>query len=176
MISAIVLSPSLGAPAPSPRAAEALARSLSALVRAAVEGVLRDAAIVGAPGDALAQIADHAGCEFIVAESVGAGLTEALARARSETIMVLLGGYVMPGAFVGEVADFLMEADAFRGALLRAAPDTLLTRVAPGLARPVGLLAPRRLLPQQPRDWRELAKSVKSRRDFSFPAVRAVEA
>ena len=78
MVTAIVLSPSLGASAE--RAAEAVARSLAALVRASVEGIVRDAVIVGPAGDMLAEIANHAGCAFVEASSKAKVFRAPLAR------------------------------------------------------------------------------------------------
>ena len=173
MISAIILSPSLDAPAP--RASEALARSLSALVRAAVEGVLRDVTIVGTVGDQLPQIADAAGCAFIETAAARDGLAKALAQVRSDMVFVLAGGYALPGGFAQEASDLLLEAGLFRGALLRPAPTTFLTRLFPSLARPVGALAPRSLLQTAaPRDLGDLIRALKTRRGMAIRAVKAV--
>ncbi|MFV0281305.1 MAG: transposase, partial [Rhodoblastus sp.] len=73
MLSAIVLAPN-GADPLSARANEAVARSLGALVGAAVANVVRDACIVGAPQAGLAALADHAGCALIEDAHMGAGL------------------------------------------------------------------------------------------------------
>src|SRR5271157_1461649 len=105
MISALVLSPSLRARQPLPRASEAVARSLRALVRAAVEGVLRDVAIIGPGGDDLAVLADHAGCAFVETGSTKDGLTRAVAQMRANILFVLEGGYAPPSGFAEEVGD-----------------------------------------------------------------------
>lgn len=172
MVTAIVLSPSLGAPAE--RAAEAVARSLAALVRATVEGIVREAVIVGPAEDMLAEIANHAGCAFVEASSMAQGFPRALGQARSEVIFVLEGGYAPLTGFVEEAGD-LLRSGAFRGALLRRAPDTLITRIAPSLARAVGALAPREALrAETPRDLGELIRRLKIRHSLSIRAQRIV--
>jgi hypothetical protein len=175
MISALVLSPSLGAAQPHPRASEAVARSLGALVRAAVEGVLRDVAIVGPGGDDLAVLADHAGCAFVETGSSKDGLARAVAQMRANILFVLEGGYAPPSGFAQEVGDLLLDAANFRGALLRVAPDTLVTRLAPGLARPVGALALRNdIRSAAPRDLADLIRRLKIRRAMTVQAQRVV--
>jgi hypothetical protein len=174
MISALVLSPSLRASAPEPRASEAVARSLHALVRVAVEGVLRDVAIVG-PDDGLAELADAAGCAFIETGSTRDGLARGVAQMRADFVLVLEGGYAPPGRFAEEAGEFLLDPDRFRGALLRRAPHSVATRFAPGLARPVGALAPReKIAAAGPRDLAELIRLLKIPRSLSVRAQRVV--
>jgi hypothetical protein len=143
MISALLLSPSLSAAAPDPRAAEACARSLAALVRATMEGVVRDAALIGPAIDNLAPVADYAGCANIETSSLAEGLGRALKETRGDVVFVLEGGYAPASGFIVEASDLLLEGATFSGALLRRDPYNLPTRFAPGLARPVGLLARR---------------------------------
>lgn len=172
MVTAIVLSPSLGASAE--RAAEAVARSLAALVRASVEGIVRDAVIVGPAADMLAEIANHAGCAFVEASSMAQGFPRALGQARSELIFVLEGGYAPLTGFVEEAGDFL-RSGAFRGALLRRAPDTLITRLAPSLARAVGALAPRAAFQgEAPRDLGALIRGLKICQTLNIRAQKIV--
>jgi len=174
MISALVLSPSLNAAQPLPRAQEAVARSLGALVRAAVEGVLRDVAIIGPGGEDLAVLADHAGCAFVETDSTKDGLARAVAQMRASMLFVLEGGYAPPSSFAQEVSDLLLNTN-FRGALLRVAPDTLVTRLAPGLARPVGALALRNdIRSAAPRDLADLIRRLKIRRDMIVRAQRVI--
>ncbi len=172
MVTAIILSPSLAAP--SERAPEAVARSLASLVRASVEGIVRDALIVGPAGDKLADIADHAGCAHVEAANVKEGLARALAQARSEVVFVLEGGYAPLTGFVEEASDLLRAGD-FRGAALRRAPDTLMTRLAPFLAPAVGVFAPRAALRDAaPRDLAELVRRLKIRRTLTIRAQKIV--
>ncbi len=175
MLSAIVLSPSLRAGAKVARAPEAVARSLGALVRSAVEGLLRDVAIVGPASDDLAKLADHAGCAFIEASSAQDGLFRAFAQMRAEIAFVLEGGYAPPSGFIEEASDLFREAEHFRGALLRLAPDSLLTRLAPGLARPVGALVVRGgLKGASPRDLDDIIRQAKIRRALKVRAQRLI--
>jgi hypothetical protein len=175
MISALVFSPSLAAAAPEPRAAEALMRSLGSLVRATMEGVVRDAALIGPPGEELSTIADHAGCAFVEAANLGEGLGPALSATRGDIVFALEGGYVLPGGFIEEASDLLLEGAAFSGALLRRAPHDLATRLAPGLARPVGFLARRETLRgARARDLAALIRHVRPGRTLATRAIRTV--
>ncbi len=175
MISAIVLSPSLRAGQTVDRASEAVARSLGALVRAAVDGVLRDVAIIGPAGDDLATLADHAGCAFVEAASAQTGLALAVGRMRSEIVFVLEGGYAPSSGFTEEAGDLLLQPGDFRGALLRLAPDALLTRLAPGLARPVGALVPRKALTDAAaRDLADLIRRLNIRRSLNVRAQKII--
>ena len=173
MISALVLSPSLRA-APEPRAPEAVARSLNALVRLAVEGVLRDVAIVG-PDEGLAELADAAGCALIETGSTQDGLARGVAQVRADFVFVLEGGYAPTSGLAEEADEFLLDRERFRGALLRRAPHSVVTRFAPGLARPVGVLAPReKISAAAPRDLADLIRRLKIRRSLAVRAQRVV--
>lgn len=175
MVTAVVLSPSLGAAAPDERAAEAVARSLCALVRATIEGVVREAVIVGPAEEGLAEIADHAGCDLIEAASAAEGLARAIARARGEIAFVLKGGFAPQSGFVEEAGDLLLAADAFRGALLRRAPDSLLTRLAPQLAEPVGFFAGcAAIRAAAPGDLNQMIRRLKIRRTLESRALKVV--
>jgi hypothetical protein len=172
MVTAIILSPSLDAPAA--RAAEAVARSLASLVRASVEGIVREALVVGPAADMLALVAEHAGCAHLEAANVREGLARAVAQARSEMVFVLEGGYAPSQGFVEEAGDLLRAAD-FRGAALRRAPHSLTTRLAPSLARPVGAFAPRAAFRgEAPRDVAELIRRLKIRQTLNIRAQKIV--
>lgn len=174
MISALLLSPSLGA-APNPRAAEALARSLGSLVRATMEGVVRDAALIGRADDDLAGVADYAGCAYVEAATLAEGFARALSETRGEIVFVLEGGYATPTGFIEEASDLLLEGATFSGALLRRAPYNLATRFAPSLAQPVGLLAQRAALRgAQPSDLAALIRATKPSRTLNSMAIRTV--
>ncbi len=124
-------------------AREAIARSLSSLVDACVQGLIADAALVGPQGALLAAIADEAGATHIDAATAGEGLPRGLAAARYPDVFLLAAGHAIERGFVDEVVDALSFGDRARALVLRAAPDSLLTRLAPGLARPVGLIGKR---------------------------------
>ncbi|HEY8580469.1 MAG TPA: transposase [Beijerinckiaceae bacterium] len=120
-------------------------RTLAALVPAAIEGVVRDVLLAApAAGEALARIADHAGCEMVVAPPAEL-LAAAAARLKEPRVFVLRAGMAPQAGFIGELADLLAyRPDA--PALLRAEPRSLLTRLAPGLARPAACVVPRAAL------------------------------
>lgn len=175
MVLAVVLSPSLDAARPAARAAEAVARSLAALVRATVEGVVREAVIVAAVEDELADIANEAGCALVAAPSTREGLARAVAQSRSAVAFVIEGGFIPQSGFIEEASDLLLDPGAFRGAALRRAPDRLLTRLAPGLAEPVGALANCQALREAaPRDLPELIRRLKIRRTLNVRALKVV--
>ncbi|MCT8266970.1 glycosyl transferase [Afifella sp. JA880] len=72
-----------------PNDAQHLARSLTALVPAAVEGLVRDAYVVGARNDEeIEAVADAAGAELIGREA----LTEAITASRGEWLLLMEGG------------------------------------------------------------------------------------
>jgi hypothetical protein len=174
MISAVLLSPSLGV-SPNPRAAEALARSLGSLVRATMEGLVRDAALIGPASDDLAGVADYAGCAYVETATLAEGFPRAMSETRGEIVFVLEGGYATPGGFIEEASDLLLEGAGFSGALLRRAPYNLATRFAPGLAQPVGLLAQRAVLRgTQPLDLNALIRAVKPSRTLQAQAIRTI--
>jgi hypothetical protein len=175
MVMAVVLSPSLFAAAPASRAAEAVARSLCALVRAAVEGVVRDAIIIGKADDQLGEIANEAGCGLIEAPTAAEGFARAVAQSRSEIAFVLKGGFIPQNGFIEEASDLLLGAAAFRGARLLREPDNLLTRIAPGLAEPVGaFVLCSALRAAAPRDIKELILRAKIRQTLHVRAQKVV--
>lgn len=174
MVTAIVLSPSLGASTPHPRAAEAVARSLGSLVRGSVEGILREAIIVGPASDELEKIADHAGCGFIEAHSHQQALTGALAQARYDIAFMLQGGYGPQASFVEETADLLLNA-AFPGAVLRRWPEDFLSRVAPAFSPAVGVLVGRDKLQRATvRNFTQAVRQLRLRHTLSARAHRLV--
>lgn len=174
MVTAIVLSPSYGAPSPHPRAAEAVARSLGALVRGSVEGILREAIIVGPAADELEKIADHAGCGCLIAPDARQALAGALDLARCDMVFALQGGYGPQASFVEETGDLLLNA-GFSGALLRRWPEHFLSRLAPGLSRPVGAIASREKLRRAAgRDFVSALRRLRLRQTLSAHAYRLV--
>jgi hypothetical protein len=68
---------------------EALARTLASLVGAAVEGVVRDVIVCdGGSTDQTQQVADHAGCQFLAA----GGITAGIQKAKGEWLLLLEPG------------------------------------------------------------------------------------
>ncbi len=125
---------------------ERVVRSLASLVYGAVQGLVADAVLVGPTDAGFGKIADEAGCELIENSSAAQGLVAALAKVRQANVFLLVAGHAVERGFVEEARDALAFEGLERGLVLRVAPDSLLTRLAPNLARPVGLLARREAL------------------------------
>lgn len=151
---------------------EAIVRTLSALVPAAIEGVVRDVALASqSKNDDLSRIADHAGCEYV--DAPGADLMGAsLAVLKEARILILRAGRVPEHGFVHELADFAAYG-AQHCALLLEAPNSLLTRMIPRLSRPSGVVAPRPALAGAKPDIIALAKAVASPIVFKSRAIGA---
>jgi hypothetical protein len=140
----------------------ALTRSLSALVSAAVAGLIRDVTIAGPPGEDLATIADHAGCGFVEAAGEADGLSQGLALAKGPDVLVLRAGYVPGPGFIEELRDF--GFDRHQCGMFRAAPGAWLERLLPGLAPIAAAVAPLDLWRAQPmRDFHGLTRAMKGR-------------
>ena len=71
----------------------------------------------------------------------GAAVARALAQARQTDVFLLYAGFCVDRGFVDEAADVATFGGLKTARALKAQPDTLLTRLAPSLAPPVGLLA-----------------------------------
>lgn len=141
MLSAIVLAADASQKPVSP---DALVRTLAALVPAAIEGLVRDVTLAGLAGAELAEIADHAGCEFTESADPSMILAHALKRARGPNVFLLRAGRAPEAGFIDEFSDFLARSDAgARGALMREKPETFWTRTLPALSAPAGLIASR---------------------------------
>lgn len=138
---------------------EAVVRTLSALVPAAIEGIVRDVALAtDAPASELARIADHAGCEYV--EGAGDGTLDAgLAALKEQRILLLRAGRVPEHGYAGELAD-LAAYRPQQCALLLDAPASFMTRLMPRLSRASGLVAPREALRNGRADVASLARSV----------------
>lgn len=156
MFSALVLVQSGAQGAPT---SEAVVRTLSALVPAAIEGIVRDVALAAAePTGDLARIADHAGCEYV--DTPGDGLIGAgLSALKEQRVLLLRAGRVPEHGFARELAD-LAAYRTEQCALMLDAPDSFLTRMMPRLSRASGLVAPREALKSGRPDVTALAKSL----------------
>ncbi|MFO1102793.1 MAG: transposase [Methylocystis sp.] len=148
----------------SPRAPlrrEAVARSLGSLIEACVQGLVADAIIVAQAIRDLEGVADEAGCALIEAPC-GDAVAQALKAARRDHVFLLLAGFAVERGFVEEAQDIFAYGDKSRARTLRAAPDSLITRLAPGLARPVGLIATKNALAAaKATDFRRLARKLR---------------
>jgi hypothetical protein len=125
---------------------ESVVRSLSSLVDGAIQGLIADAVLAGPRDAALGAIADEAGCDLVEDNAPVGGLLAALARVRHEDVFLFTAGHAVERGFIEEARDVAAFGGLGRARLLRAAPDSVLTRFAPNLARPVGLLARKEVL------------------------------
>lgn len=160
MLSAIILaSDSRHAPV-SP---DALVRTLAALVPAAIEGLVRDVTLAGLSGSELAEIADHAGCEFTESADVATIIVNALKLARGPNVFLLRAGRAPEAGFIDEIGDFLSRSDAgARGALMRERPETFWTRTIPALSPAVGVIASRqRMMDAKRNDLVSLVRALR---------------
>ncbi len=159
MLTAILLA--YDAPA-QPLRRDAVARSLASLVDACVQGLVADAVVAGAPGGGLDRVADEAGCALVEAETTTEGLAQALSVARREGVLALNAGYAVERGFIDEVNDALAYGAGERAYVLRAAPSSLLTRLAPRLAPPVGIIARKSAMRSAASaDFKHLAKRLR---------------
>jgi hypothetical protein len=127
---------------------ERLVRTLGSLVRANIEGLLRDVAIAGPEGRGLDVIADYAGCALVVAGSERDWLQLAIEAARGPKILILRSGHAPEVGFIEEAGDFLRSGGSV--AALHAVPEKFLERLFPNLAPLAGLIAPRELCLKSP--------------------------
>lgn len=159
MLTAILLACDGHAP---PLRGDAVARSLASLVDACVQGLVADAVLVGPPERGLDRVADEAGCALVETTHVEAGMAQALRLARRDWVLALRAGYAVERGFVDEVNDAFAYGPADRALVLRAAPTSLLTRLSPRLAEPVGIIARKsELRAAGAADFRRLAKTLR---------------
>jgi hypothetical protein len=147
MISLIVLSPPpTTSTALESQAAEAIVRTLSAFVGAAVRGLVREAVLIGPAQIKLDYIADHAGCTFVEAKTEADGIADALPLARAAHLMIVRAGYVPETGFAEAIEDLLRFGKAeTRGWIIRGDAERPIEKILSHLVRPAALLAPRRL-------------------------------
>lgn len=159
VLSAVVLFEHRPITRPSLEPAEVLVRTLGSLVRANIDGLLRDVAIAGPEGEGLDTIADHAGCALVKAGSEPEWLRQAITIARGPELLLLRSGCALDAGFVEEARDFLRSGGT--SAKLRAAPETFFERLFPDTAPLAGLIAPRALcLNAPPGHLETLARSI----------------
>jgi hypothetical protein len=165
MISLIVLCPSPSVGAAESPAAEAIVRTLSAFVGAAVRGLVREAVLIGPPHIKLGYIADHAGCAFVEAKSEADGIAAALPIARAAHLLIVRAGYVPETGFAEAIEDLLRFGKAeTQGWLLRGAAERPIEKILTHLIRPAALLVLRRLcLGVKAPSFAALAKATRAR-------------
>lgn len=122
----------------------ALVRSLSALVSAAVEGVLRDVIVASAlppslpEAEEMSRVADHAGCDFVAADQPAAALLLALGKARGASLFVLRPGRAPEQGYVDELAEIASASKP--AALLRERSSGFVTRLFPAVCPVAGVV------------------------------------
>ncbi|MBM3608437.1 MAG: hypothetical protein FJX29_08290 [Alphaproteobacteria bacterium] len=144
MLSGLVIVSPHGVPASD--APAALVRSLSALVPAVVEGLLRDVAILSClPGgendESLVAVAQHAGCAMLHRKGLAGALSAGLESTRGDHLLVLRAGRAPAPGFHQEL-DGLLRAGV-RACLMREEPQTWLARLLPSHSPAAMLVAPR---------------------------------
>ena len=156
-------------PSPPPEAMQKLVRTLAALVPLAVGGFLGEVILAGPAGNAMARLADEAGCGLASGTGPGEALAAALAKASRRWTLILAAGIAPDSGFADEAADF-MVAGGNRAALLREAPESFLARLFPDIAPVAGLLVASNRLPPKPRgDLAGLARQI-------LPAAKTLRA
>jgi glycosyltransferase involved in cell wall biosynthesis len=112
-----------------------LAPTLAALVAGAAAGAVREVIVADAAStDATAEVADMAGCQFIVSKAqLALRLQEAAQRARAGWLMFLRPGVVLDSAWIEETCRFAEHAERsgqsdMRAAVFRRAPSIVDSR------------------------------------------------
>ena len=108
-----------------------LVPTLSALVPGATAGLIPEVIVADAGShDATAQVADYAGCRFIVASGpLGARLCGAAATARGPWLMFLRAGIVPEPGWLGEAERLIAGADTEQAAVFRKKSRPLRPRI-----------------------------------------------
>jgi hypothetical protein len=164
MLTAIVLANSQEKQGLARRAPEEAARTLAFLVSAAVQGLVRDAVLIGEDSAALRYVADYAGCTLVTEADPARALAEALAAARSEHVFLLKAGYAAETPLMDEIRDFLEFGRGRDGVcgLVREVPGSFVQRVLPSTSPLAGLVAPRdKSRAAKPRDLADIARRLR---------------
>jgi glycosyltransferase involved in cell wall biosynthesis len=121
-----------------------LVPTLAALVPGATAGLLGEVVVADAGSrDATAEVAEVAGCRFVVSsEPLGARLKAAAASTRGPWLMFLRAGIVLEPGWVGNVDRFIEKADLLDGSARAAVfrPPGIADLLRPGLAEVVAML------------------------------------
>jgi hypothetical protein len=177
MLTAIVLANSQEKQGLARGAPEQAARTLAFLVSAAVQGLVRDAVLIGEDSAALRYVADYAGCTLVTESEPPKALSAALACARSEHVFLLKGGYAAEPPLLDEIRDFLefgRGRDRVCG-LVREMPRGLVQRVLPAASPLAGLVAPRdKSRAANARDLADMARRLRPAVTFKAGARRLV--
>lgn len=121
-----------------------LVRTLAALVPGATAGVLTEVIVAdGGTKDAIAEVADIAGCRYMTsAEALGPRLNAAAKSTRTPWLMFLRAGCVPEPGWIEAAGRFMDAADLAEGAARAAVfrPPGVADLLRPGLAEVVNLL------------------------------------
>ena len=121
-----------------------LVPTLAALVAGVTGGLLGEVVVADAGSrDATAQVAEVAGCRFVVSgEPLGARLKAAAASTRGTWLMFLPAGTVLEPGWVGIVERFIERADLLEGSARAAVfrPPGFADLLRPGLAELLAVL------------------------------------
>ena len=159
MISAIVLARREGRPSEDVR--ELAARSLSWLVSAVVQGVVRDVIVACPPSWPVDDIMGHAGCALVRAQREEDRLGEAAVGAKCPRVLVIEAGYQPEGPLIAEIDAIERRLAADAAALLLAIPSSVLQRLLPDRAPVLGVLAPRGWLLRENPTFANLARRAR---------------
>jgi hypothetical protein len=159
-LSAVILAADAAVPvSPSP---EALVRTLSALVPAAIEGLVRSVVIAGLSGNNdMHSVAEHAGCDIAESDTASGIIGAGLSQARGDHLLILKVGYAPDRAALEDLSDIAGDLGRLRAMRLRAAPETFLTRLLPFMSPTVGLVAVRSALPKGAPDLQALVRAAR---------------
>ena len=135
MLSVILLGYELHRADGGSRRDELVLRSLASLVEGAVDGLIADVALVGPNGAGFGRLADEAGCVMVENDAPAKGAAEALAGARQSNVFFFLAGHAIDRGFIEEARDAIAFGGLKAARVLRGAPESLLTRLAPAYSR-----------------------------------------
>ena len=111
---------------------------------ATVDGIVRDLCLAAPAGAGLSEVADHAGCAFLAAQTVREAIRSGAGRLRSTSVLVTGCGALLDRPLLDELSSLL---PALNGAadrrVIKAVRDDLLGRMFPATAPAAALLAPR---------------------------------
>ncbi len=160
MISALVLADD--ASFSQPASADAVVRSLAALIPATIEGLVRDVSVAGLDGRReLFKIADHAGCELILSADHASLLPEALKASKCDLVFVLKAGFAPNAGYIDEIGDRFQSGRAPSALLMRAEPHSFWTRLMPQFSPVQGIVTQRARL-HAPRHFSDLLRATRS--------------
>jgi hypothetical protein len=146
-------------------------------VSAAVQGLVRDAVLIGEDSAALRYVADYAGCTLITESEPAAMLAAALAAARSEHVFLLKAGYAAEPPLIDEIRDFLEFGRGREDVCgrVREMPGGFVQRVLPSTAPLAGLVASRdKCRAATARDLEDLARRLRPAATFNAGARRLI--